>query len=666
MNALRSRILLQMLFLGLGPLTAFALVLRYLPGGMLPWFWYGALSMATVVLALVISGRVSRPLKQGISAFRGLVHPEKGDLLRKWVPPEYWEVREELKKLLRDTRARNAELESNCARHHAQSQAAEKAALRSLEVLHGLVDSIPEGVVFMHGDGHVALLNQRCIELFQLGDAHRKPGADATMWLREAAKKFNGAEALATEWIAWQSGPPTPMEGEWVTAGAAPRAITVRTFGVRGDHGENLGRVWLFRDVTDERQVNQRLQDSQKMESMGQLAGGIAHDFNNLLTAIRGSLALAMLEDVDAKQRHEYLENASKASARAADLVGQILGYSRGKTAAASTDVKVLLAELKNLLRASLDPSINLVCADTDETWKADLPHVQLEQVLLNLCLNARDALAGKGGTIQISTSHHIRSAAEDGSATVGSPAPGEYIVLHVKDDGAGIPEGVREHLFEPFFTTKDPGKGTGLGLATSDAIVSEAGGWMEFESEVGKGTEFRVFLPRASQKRLHSRALPERPTKPISKDETEKKNTAPMPRPGSAEGVILVVDDEDAVRSIAVSMLKYLGYKVVEARDGEAALDILEKLTNPLDAILLDVHMPRLSGRDTYKRIRGMGIDTPVIVCSGFVVEPEELRQSTGDASGTIAVIQKPYSMDTLARTVSEAVKKSHQVLSA
>lgn len=663
MNALRSRILLQMMFLGLGPLTAFALVLRFLPGGLLPWFWYGALAMGTVVLALVFSGRVSRPLKQGISAFRGLVHPEKGDLLRKWVPPEFWEVREELKKLLRDTRARNSELESNCARHHAQAQAAEKAALRSLEVLHGLVDSIPEGVVFMHGDGHVALMNQRCIELFQLGEAHCKPGADATAWLKEAAGKFTGAAALATEWCAWQSGPPSPMEGEWVMAGATPRAITVRTFGVRGDHGENLGRVWLFRDVTDERQLNQRLQDSQKMESMGQLAGGIAHDFNNLLTAIRGSLALAMLEDVDARQRHDYLENASKASARAADLVGQILGYSRGRTAAASTDVKVLLTELKNLLRASLDPRINLVCEDGDETWKADLPHVQLEQVLLNLCLNARDALTEKGGTIHITTSHHTRAAGEEGG---GTPAPGEYVVIHVKDDGAGIPEEVREHLFEPFFTTKDPGKGTGLGLATSDAIVGEAGGWMEFESEVGKGTEFRVFLPRATHKRLHSRPMPERETKPINKEEPEPKESAPAPRPGSAEGVILVVDDEDAVRSIAVSMLKYLGYKVVEARDGEAALHILETLTNPLDAILLDVHMPKLSGRDTYKRIRAMGIDTPVIVCSGFVVEPDELRKSTGDASGTIDVIQKPYSMDTLARTVSQAVKNSHQALTA
>jgi two-component system, cell cycle sensor histidine kinase and response regulator CckA len=665
MNALRSRILFQMMVLGLGPLTAFALVLRFLPGGLLPWFWYGALAMLTVVMALALSGRVARPLKQGIAAFRGLVQPEKGDLLRKWVPAEYWEVREDLKKLLKDIRTRNAELESNCARHHAQAQSAEKAALRSLEVLHGLVDSIPEGVAFMHGDGHLALMNQRCMELFQLSETNSRPGADAMSWLKEAAGKFTGAAALATEWSAWQSGPPAPMEGEWVMAGASPRAITVRTFGVRGDHGENLGRVWLFRDVTDERQVHQRLQDSQKMESMGQLAGGIAHDFNNLLTAIRGSLALAMLEDVDARHRHEYLENAAKASARAADLVGQILGYSRGRTAASSTDVKVLLSDLKSLLRASLDPRITLECDDKEETWKADLPHVQLEQVLLNLCLNARDALTDKGGTIRISSSHHLRSEAAASTADPKAPAAGEYVVLHVKDDGMGIPEEVKQHLFEPFFTTKEPGKGTGLGLATSDAIVTEAGGWIELESEVGKGTEFRVYLPRASNKRLHSKPLPEKEIKSSGSTEAAAE-TAPAPRPGSAEGVVLVVDDEDAVRSIAVTMLKYLGYKVVEARDGEAALEILEKLDQPLDAILLDVHMPKLSGRDTYKRIRAMGIDTPVIVCSGFIVEPEELRQSTGDRTGAILVIQKPYSMDTLARTVSEAVSRSHHALPA
>lgn len=662
MNALRTRILFQMLLLGLGPLTVFTLVLRFLPGGLLPWFWFAGVAMLTIVVAMAFSGRIARPLKQGISAFRGLVHPEKGDLMRKWVPPEFWDVREELKNLLKDIRTRNSELEANCARHHAQAQAAEKAAIRSLEVLHGLVDSIPDGVVFMHSDGHVALINQRCIDLFQMGEAFRAPGADAQKWLAEAASRFNGSTALTAEWTAWQNGAPALMEGEWVMAGASPRAITVRTFGVRSDHGENLGRVWLFRDVTDERQLNQRLQDSQKMESMGQLAGGIAHDFNNLLTAIRGSLSLAMLEDMDARQRHEYLENAAKASARASDLVGQILGYSRGKTAATSTDVKVLLTELKNLLRASLDPKIMLDCADTDESWKADLPHVQLEQVLLNLCLNARDALSDKGGTIRVFTSHYTKAHADDDRGK--GAAPGDYIVLHVKDDGAGIPEEVRDHLFEPFFTTKDPGKGTGLGLATSDAIVTDAGGWMEFDSEMGKGTEFRVFLPRATHKRLHSRPIPAKDSKTEAKE--EPKEEAQAPRPGSADGVVLVVDDEDAVRSIAVSMLKYLGYKVVEAHDGEAALELLEKLDNPLDAILLDVHMPKLSGRDTYKSIRARGIDTPVIICSGFMVEPEELRQSTGDATGFISVIQKPYSMDTLARMVSEAVKQSHQALPA
>ena len=654
MNSLRTRFLLQMLFIGLGPLTVFTLGVRFMPGGLMPWLWYGLIALGTAIMALAFSGRAALPLKQSIQAFRGLVHPEKADLSRSWVPREFWDVREDLKTLLKDYKAKVADLETQFSKQQWTTSAAEKAAVRSLEVLHGLVETIPDGVVFMHSDGHVALINARCMEIFDMDENEAEPGMDAMEWLRLAASRFPSAQALAQEWEAWQKGSPVLMEGEWVTSGAVPQVITTRTFGIRTEDGSAMGRIWLFKDVTEERLVSQRLNDSQKMESMGQLAGGIAHDFNNLLTAIRGSLSLAQLDGVDSRQRHEHLENASRAASRATELVGHILGYSRNKTAGASTNVSQLIIELQNLLKASLDPKVVLHCRAMNETWTADVPHVQLEQVLLNLCLNARDALGEKGGTVAISTSHFSKTST--GSEGEDSDIPvGDYIVIHIKDNGAGIPPEVCEHLFEPFFTTKAPGKGTGLGLATSNAIITEAGGWIEFDTAVGVGTEFRVFLPRSQ---VTAPVSP--PTSPLPKRE------APKARPGNAEGTILVVDDETAVRSIAVNMLKYLGYKVLEAPDGEAALAVLDHAAAEIDAVMLDVHMPRLSGRDTFRLMREKGHEMPVIVCSGFMVEAEDFKHGALERGGTVTVIQKPYSMDTLARAVAAAVSRSHQALPA
>ncbi len=653
MNALRTRILCQMLFLGLGPLTVFALGLRFLPGGLLPWLWYLALIVIASVAALFFSGRAARPLKEGISAFRGLIHPDRADVSRSWVPKEFWAVREEVNELFKDLKSNNTALEISLAQMNRTVKAAERAAIRSLEVLHGIIESTPDGVVFTHSDGHIALINQKCIDLFDLSEEQSEAGADGQMMLAQIASQFQDSAALANQWVAWQQGPAGMMEGEWVTAGARARAIIVRTFGIRGDEGEHLGRVWIFKDSTEERQLTRRLQDTQKLESMGQLAGGIAHDFNNLLTAIRGSLSLAQLDGVDVRQRQEHLDNATRAAARATELVGKILGYSSGKHAANDTtcNVRKLLTELQSLMRASLDPCVKLHCQVMDESWLADIPHVQLEQVLLNLLFNARDALGAEGGSIKVHTSHYTIAESQPGQR---GPV-GDYLVVHVRDTGSGIPEEVRGHLFEAFFTTKEPGKGTGLGLATSHALVKEVGGWIEFETEMGKGTEFRVFLPRAAV--LKPTAAPAVEVKPTIPEKSQR---------GTEEGVILVVDDEAPVRSIAVNMLKYLGYRVIEASDGETALKLLEEIHPHVDAIMLDVHMPRLSGRETFVQVREMGIDVPVIVCSGFMVEASDFKQATRERGGSVVVLQKPYSMETLASVVRNAVQHTHQALPA
>jgi two-component system cell cycle sensor histidine kinase/response regulator CckA len=410
-----------------------------------------------------------------------------------------------------------------------------------------------------------------------------------------------------------------------------------------------MGRVWRFVDVTEQRQLQQRLQESQKMESIGHLAGGIAHDFNNLLTAIRGNLSLAELEPNSDATRSK-IDDANRAAGRATELVQQILGYSR-KTSGLrrTTDISQTINNVRTILRASLDPKVNLRINVSTDTWAASADPMQIEQVLLNLCINARDVLPSDQGEISITTTNISGLRATDAHALPESE--GDFVVIRVRDNGSGIKPEHRAHIFEPFFTTKAEGKGTGLGLAMAKNIIEQAGGRIAFESQVGKGTEFSIYLPRSTAK-----VEP----KPVE-----------APRPvattrGMAEGTVLVVDDEAPVRAIAVNMLKYLGYRVLEACDGEQAIHVLQTSERAIDAVMMDVYMPKLSGRETYQRMRSLGIDLPVIVCSGFMVEPDEFIALAQGRNASVQVIQKPYSMETLARVVAKAIAKGHHALTA
>ena len=344
-----------------------------------------------------------------------------------------------------------------------------------------------------------------------------------------------------------------------------------------------------------------------------------------------------------------------RAANRAAELVNQILGFSRKTTVRRmDADLSEIVNEVQNILRASIDPKVTLRTYVSKDTWKVTVEPVQIEQVLLNLSLNARDALPENGGMIDISTANLTKVDALH-NETFPQP-PGDYVVLKIKDNGCGIPKDVRSRVFEPFFTTKAKGKGTGLGLAMARSIVEQAGGWIELDSELGRGTEFRIFLPRSLA--AEQPAIP-----PV---ETDARESVSVMNRGGAEGTILVVDDEAPVRSIAVNMLKYLGYKVIEAGDGQEAIDILRSYPTPIDAMMMDVYMPKLSGRDTFKQIRNLGIDIPVVVCSGFAVEADEFTSLIQGRHGKIEVIQKPYSMEALAKIIARAVDKGHHALVA
>ena len=295
---------------------------------------------------------------------------------------------------------------------------------------------------------------------------------------------------------------------------------------------------------------------------------------------------------------------------------------------------------MKNLLKHSVDPKVTVQMRAGMESSYAIADSSQVEQVMLNLSLNARDALPADKGIIEIGVENVTRKAV----AGPEGGADAEFVMLVVRDNGHGIAEEHRLRMFEPFFTTKAKGKGDGLGLCTSQDIIRDHGGWIEFDSEVGRGTEFRVFLPRVLD--------------PANvEDEGPVDNGPTVAAPAGGQTTILVVDDEAPVRNIATNILGFLGYRVLEACDGQQALDIALRSGEKIDAILLDIYMPVLSGRDTFKELRAVGNKVPVVVCSGFVIDPDEFVILSQGHPPPVDIMLKPYSLDSLSKALAKAI---------
>jgi two-component system, cell cycle sensor histidine kinase and response regulator CckA len=384
----------------------------------------------------------------------------------------------------------------------------------------------------------------------------------------------------------------------------------------------------LKRAQEELRRSEEQLRQSQKMEAIGRLAGGIAHDFNNLLTAILGySEVLLHRLPAEGPLRRE-VEEIKKAGDRASSLTRQLLAFSRRQVLQPKVlDLNAIVASMENMLRRLIGEDIELVTVLGRRLGAVKADPGQLEQVIVNLVVNARDAMP-EGGRLTVETGR------SEGHGETGIlPPPGGWVVLSVTDTGVGMDEETRAHLFEPFYTTKGPGKGTGLGLSTVYGIVAQSGGHIAVESEPGRGTTFRIYLPRA---------------------EEERPGEAGRPRlfaiPGRGTETILLVEDEEAVRSLASEILRMNGYSVLEAADGEEALLLSGQHAGPIALLLTDVVMPRLSGFELARRLRTLRPGLKVLYMSGHTdiadIPPEGL------ASGA-AYIQKPFTPGVLARTV-------------
>jgi len=396
----------------------------------------------------------------------------------------------------------------------------------------------------------------------------------------------------------------------------------------------HLVRVWgTQRDVTEQRHLEEQFRQSQKMEAVGQLAGGIAHDFNNLLTAILGNTQLLLRELPPGDSKRGDVEEIRKASERAASLTRQLLAYSRRQMLQPEVlDLNVVVAEMDKMLRRLIGEHIALVAVPTPDLGRVRADPNQIEQVIVNLAVNARDAMPD-GGKLTIETAN-VDLDETFAQAHLGS-VPGSYAMLAVTDTGAGMDASVRAHLFEPFFTTKEVGKGTGLGLATVYGIVKQSGGYISVYSEPGRGTSFKIYLPRIET--------------PAA--------TPPGPQKGGAargSETVLVVEDEPAVLTLSRRALEAQGYVVLAASDAAAALRVVERHGGTIHLLLTDVVMPGLSGRELADRLVAQRPGIRVLYMSGY---PGDAVVQHGTLPSGSAFLQKPFSPDGLARKVRDVL---------
>jgi len=446
------------------------------------------------------------------------------------------------------------------------------------------------------------------------------------------------------------------MEGEFTAVGHAlatldgdsplTRSLSLRRKGslvfpgeatiakLKDSSGQCVGYLVLLRDVTERKELELELRQGQKMEAVGRLAGGIAHDFNNLLSIILGygNLLLEHLDDGAPARRQ--VEEIVHAGERAAVLTRQLLAFSRKQVLQPKIlNLNLIVVNMEKILRRLIGEHLHLVTLMQDDLGWTKADPGQVEQIIMNLAVNARDAMRG-GGRLTIETANVDLDSvyvAEHPGATAGA-----HVMLRVSDTGHGMDAETRAHIFEPFFTTKEQGKGTGLGLATVYGIVKQSGGYIWVESEAGYGATFRVYLPRAPE-----------PAEPVA--ETAQRRPLPI---GSE--TILLVEDEAGLRHIARDILAGQGYCVLEAPSGHSALQISEGHTGPIHLLLTDVVMPGMSGRQLAEHVVKMRPATRVLFMSGYTDDTMVHHRVLEPGAAFLA---KPFTLDAIARKVREVL---------
>ncbi len=490
------------------------------------------------------------------------------------------------------------------------------------------INNAPIGIAEIDKEGGIRMANAAFIDLSQKVRRGAQLSAAIVPSERDALQKTLAA-ALSAEGSLHQI--EANVEGE------SPRNVL---FTFTRLAAEDDTAVVFAVDKTENKSLEVQLAQSQKLLAVGQLASGIAHDFNNVLTPIIGfaDLLLAKMRPTD--PAFADVMNIKQNANRAANLVRQLLAFSRKQTLQPRVHVLTeSLSDLGNLLGRVLGEKVELRISHDRELGFVLADIHQFEQVIINLAVNARDAMPN-GGTLTVRT-YNVSEEASRAIAPHLMPA-GEYVACEVADTGTGIPEHIREKIWEPFFSTKDVGKGTGLGLSTVYGIVKQTGGFIFCDSEVGKGTTFRIYLPRYYPQKADEPVPEEKPAETQKRDYTGKER-------------ILLVEDEDAVRAFALRALTSRGYTVVEADSGESAVEKITGDEKGFDLIISDVVMPEMDGPTLLRELRKRGIETKFVFVSGY--PGEQFEQDLEGFTG-FSFMPKPFSLKQLVEKVKEAIE--------
>lgn len=501
----------------------------------------------------------------------------------------------------------------------------EQALVRERALLRSLIDSIPDHIFYKDRDGTYLGCNAAFEKYVGRSEDEVIGRTAQDLFPRQVSALYDDLDRRVLE-----EGKPQRTEETLEYADGRSGLVEVIKSPYYGPEGQVLGLIGMARDITERKRLEDQLQQAQKMEAVGQLAGGIAHDFNNLLTAILGNVGLLLSRPDAGFGNDEPLHEIETAAVRAADLTRQLLGFSRQTMLRLEpTNLNAAIAETVGMLRRTIDPRITVEVRATGDVWWVQADPGQISQVLLNLCLNARDAMP-QGGTLTLET---VNTVVEDDYRRLHLGArAGEFVRLRVRDTGCGIPEEVLPRIFDPFFTTKEPGKGTGLGLAMVFGIITQHRGWVECHSAVGSGTHFDIYLPRSLAEG--------RPPSP-----------AAAPTPQGGKETILLVDDEGIIRSLGRTILQQYGYRVLLAEDGLEAVDIYRKEGAAIDLVILDINMPRLSGGDALQHLSRLNPGVRVLFSSGYSAEQVIVTE------GVLGFVHKPYRPQELAAAVRSAL---------
>jgi len=427
----------------------------------------------------------------------------------------------------------------------------------------------------------------------------------------------------------------SPYEYQFVTKGGetkwAMESVTTTSF------NEGKATLGYFMDITERKLLEEQLSRAQRIEAIGILAGGVAHDFNNLLTAIIGYGELMKMELDKNDPHYHYAEEIMKTANRGATLTHQLLAFSRKQILQPSIiNINSLVINMERLLRRLIGEDIELVTAISHDLSAVRADKGQVEQIIMNLAVNARDAMP-QGGKLTIETAN-VHLDADYGRVHL-AVTPGRYVMLAVSDNGAGMDAKTQAHIFEPFFTTKEKGQGTGLGLATVYGIVKQSGGYIWVYSEPGQGTTFKVYFPRVKEVPVAS----------------EKELPAVTELKG--QETILLVEDDDTLRQLIARGLKKYGYTVLKAGNGGEALLLCEKEDSPIHLLLTDVVMPQMSGRELAERLAALHPDMKILFMSGYT---ENAMLSNGVLKSKMGFLQKPFKVNKLVRKIREILGSS------